>query len=470
MIFTAILAVPFLSFQSAQITETKIFKVQKGKVTPGSISISPDLQHYSYGTPDKKVVIDGKSYGPYNTHGSVLFSGDSKDFVFMANLRLGEQSRVIWNGVEKPTEFPVSSLFRAGETGGICWGEFKSVITKDEQDPTKEKRQDFTRLIYPGGVTEWMEKIEKVVFSDDGSSFAMRTSEKIPRNESSEADQSGPSSKDYIVFKDGSKVPRGRVVQILVAPNEQGIATVSNGVERAGDFGSLNAFEVRFRGKTTVSKGEFYSKPVFSPDGKQFAYRNSYTGTSPDGRNLQFYQYSIGGFTIPDLQIQSGLTFAPDGKKWVMCGFNGKQPYLYVSSSGLSRYDEFPGLNGAPPEPYKMAKFANGKIVLLFQASRAKPILFVEDKGIFEMGPFTSLPDTMSVSPDGKRLVMGGSDVTESRAFIFDLENPGAATEILKPSYDLQNLGKGTFVWRSDKEVQFMILRNSELIRISAKF
>lgn len=470
MIFPAILALPFLNFQSGQITETKLFKVQKTKVAPGSISISPDLQHYSYGTLEKTVIVDGKVLGPYNGYGSVLFSGDSKDYAFMANVRLGQPSRVIWNGVEKPTDFPVSSLFRAGETGGICWGEFKTVVTKDEKDPTKEMRQDFTRLIYPGGVTDWAEKIDKVVFSDDGASFAMRTSEKIPRPETPTGEFSGPSSRDFIVYKDGSKVPRRRVVQLFTAPNGQGYVTVADGTDSAGDFASLNVFEVTFRGRTVKSKGEFYGKPVFSPDGKQFAFRNSYTGTNPEGRNIQFYQYTIGGFTIPDLQIQTGLTFAPDGKKWVMCGLNGKQPFLYVSSSGLSRYDEFPGLNGAPPEPYKVAKFANGKIVLLFQSSRAKPFLFVEDKGLFEMGAFNSLPDTMSVSPDGKRLVIGGSDVREARAFVFDLENPGSAAEILKPGYDLQNLGKGTFVWKSDNEVQFMILKNFELIRVSAKF
>lgn len=441
MILPAILVIPFLQIPAGQISEAKLFKVQKGKIAPGSISISPDLSHYSYATPDNKVVIDGKTYGPYLTVGAVLYSGDSKDYAFLAGVREKEPSVIIWNGVEKRTDNPVSNMFRAGETGGICWGEYN---------------KDSTRLVYPTGATEWMEKIEKIYFSDDGSQFAMRTSEKLTAKDVP-PNSAEPTSRDYIVYQDGTKVARDRTLLVFPAPNGQGYATLTSDNE------------VKFRGRTVKFTGEFYSKPVFSPDGKQFAFRNSYTGTTPEGRNIQFYQYTIGGFSIPDLQIQTGLTFAPDGKKWVMCGLNGKQPYLYVSSSGMSRYDEFPQLNGAPPEPYKAAKFANGKIVLLFQSSRARPFLFVEEKGLVDLGPFSALPDTMSISPDGTKLLIGGSDLNESRAFLVDLENPGPATNVLKPGYDLQNLGKGTFVWKGNKEVQFMILRNSDLIRITAK-
>ena len=133
-------------------------------------------------------------------------------------------------------------------------------------------------------------------------------------------------------------------------------------------------------------------------------------------------------------------------------------------------YDEFPMLNGVPPEPYKAARFANGKLVLLFQTARGNPILFVEDKGIVDLGSLVALPETMSISPDGKRLLLGGSDVKESRAFSVDLQNPGPAVEILKKGYDLQNLGKGSFIWKSNTEAQFMILRNSELSRVQVTF
>ncbi|MEI7985097.1 MAG: hypothetical protein WCI55_05660 [Armatimonadota bacterium] len=442
MIFTALLAIPILNFQSGQITETKLFKVQKGKVSPGSITISPDLAHFAYGTTDHKVIIDGKSFGPYNLIGPVLYSGDSKNFAFLANLRTGEPSKIIWNGVEKLTNYQVSNLFRAGETGGLCWSELN---------------KEFTRLIHPSGTTDWIEKIEKLYFSDDGTSFALRASEKIPVVPDAQTDTNAPPTRDIIIRQDGTKINRDRVVQIFPAPNGLGYATLSSDNE------------VSYRNRSYRFKGEFYAKPVFSPDGKVFAFRNSYTGVAPSGQNIQFYQYSVGGLTVPYLQIQTGLTFAPDGKKWVMCGLNGKSPFIYVSDSGLVPYDEFPGLNGAPPEPYKVAQFANGKIVLLFQGRSDKPILFVEGKGLFPLGEFVGLPDTLSISPDGQNLVIGGSDMRESRAFIVNLVNPGSAKELLKPGYDLQNLGKGTFVWKSNNEVHFMILRKSELIRVSAK-
>ena len=107
-------------------------------------------------------------------------------------------------------------------------------------------------------------------------------------------------------------------------------------------------------------------------------------------------------------------------------------------------------------------------MVFLFQPKREKPTLFVEDKWLFEVGSMTTLPDTLSISPNCRWLVLAGGDVRETRAFMVDLDNPGPAMEILKPGYDLQSLGKGTFVWKNDHELQFMILRNSDLTRVTA--
>lgn len=462
MIVPALIALSFRPVLDVKVVETKLFRNQKGKVEPGSIAISPDFEHYSYSSPDHKIIVDGKSFGPFLSNGAMVYSGDSKNYAFLANVKPNSPPVVFFNGVEKPTEFPVTSIFRAGETGGICWGEHKVIITKDENDPKKENHQDFTRLVSPNGVTEWFEKIEKIYFSDDGSDFALRTSEKIPPKVVDQNSQALPTSRDFIVHKDGSKVARDQTIQVFPAPNSQGYATL------AGSKSSVDDYVVSYRGKTSAFKGEFYGKPLFSPDGRQFAYRRSFTGPTPEGRNIQFYQYTIGGFEITDLQIQTGLTFAPDGKKWVMCGLNGKEPQVYVSSMGMVSYRDFPLLDGAPAEPYKVARFAAGKMVFLFQPKREKPTLFVEDKGLFELGSFTSLPDSLSISPNGRWLVLAAGDVRETRAFLVDLENPGPAVEIMKPGYDLQVLGKGTFVWKNDHELQFMILRNSDLNRVSA--
>ena len=462
MILPALIALSFRPVIDLKFVETKLFRNQKGKVEAGSIALSPDFEHYSYSSPDHKMIIDGKSYGPFLSNGAVVYSGDSKNFAFLANVKPNAPAAIFLNGVEKPTEFPVTSIFRAGEAGGICWGEHKVIITKDEKDPIKENRQDFTRLVFPGGVTAWFEKIEKIYFSDDGSDFALRTSERIPPTEVDPKNPAAPTSRDFIVHQDGSKVARDQVVQIFPAPSAQGYATL------AGSKSSVADYTVSFRGRNSSFKGEFYGKPVFSPDGKQFAYRRSFTGPTPDGRNIPFYQYTIGAFEIPDLQIQTGLTFAPDGKKWVMCGLNGKEPNLYVSSMGMVSYRDFPLMGGAPAEPYKVARFAAGKMVFLFQPKREKPTLFVEDKGLFELGSMTSLPDSLSISPNGRWLVLAAGDVRETRAFLVDLENPGPAIDIMKPGYDLQVLGKGTFVWKNDHEFQFMILRNSDLTRVTA--
>ena len=442
MILSAILALPFLHLPTADVSETKLFKILKGKVSPNSIAVSTDLLHYSYSTTDNKVNIDGKVFGPYLSNGLVIFSGNNADYAFLASQKAGAPSSLIFNGSERKTEYPVSNLFRAGETGGLCW---------------VERNQELTRLVYPGGTTAWFEKIEKLNFSDDGSLFALRISEKAKVLPGQFVDKSAPTSQDFIVQQDGSKIPRENILQVFPAPNSQGYATLTTDNW------------VNFRTKRTSVTGEFYGKPLFSPDGKQFAYRNSFTRPTPDGKNVAFYQYTIGGYPYPDLQVQTGLTFAPDGKKWVMCGYNGKTYYLYVSSMGMVPYSDFPNLNGAPPEAYKEARFVNGNIVLLFQPKRANPTLFIEEKGLFDLGLLVSAPETMSISPDGRFMLIGCSDRTESRAFVVNLENPGPAVELLKPGYDLQNLGKRTFIWKSAHEVQFLILRNQELARVTAK-
>ncbi len=442
MILNAIAIISIFQVHVGGITETKLFKNQKGKVTPGSITISPDLTHFAYSTMDHKLTIDGRSFGPFLSNGTVLFSRNSDDYAFLASQKLRSPSSLFFNGVERPMEFPIESLFLAGETGGICW---------------VERDKALSRLVYPGGVTEWFEKIEKISFSEDGSLFYLKISEKLKVPEGTNINADTPTSSDYIVRKDGSKQLRDTTVHLFPAPNSQGYAVLSNDNS------------VSFRGKIVKYKGEFYGKPLFSPDGKQLAFRNSFTGTTATGKNIPFYQYNINGYSIPDLQVQTGLTFAQDGKKWVMCGLNGKELFLYVSSQGMMSFEEFPLLAGAPKETYKEARFANGKIVLLFQPKRARPVLFVEEKGIVELGELTSAPETMTISPDGRTLLVGCSDQKELRAYAVNLENPGPAVEIMKKGYDLQNLGKGTFVWKSDRDVQFLILRNSEIVRVSAK-
>ena len=401
-------------------------------------------------------MIDGKSFGPFLSNGAVVYSGDSNSYGFLASEGVRRPSTFYLNGIPQTNENSITNVFRAGETGDLYWIEHKLVKVADPRDPTNEINTEYTRLAHVGGATDWFERIEKMNFSDDGSLFSLRISERVKVDEAAKTNTDAPTARDYIIHADGSKILRAGMVQVFPAPNSQGYA-------------SLNSENyVNFRGKNIKFNGEFYGKPAFSPDGKTFAFRNSFTGPTKDGRNIPFYQYNINGFSITDLQVQTGLTFAPDGKKWVMCGLNGKDPYLYVSNQGMTLYSEFPGLGSAPPELYKEARFVNGKIVLLFQPKKSRPVLFIEDRGTFDLVEMMSAPETLSISPDGKTLLLGCSDKGELHAFAMSLENPGLPTDLLKKSYDLQNLGKGTFIWKNDHEVQFMILRNSEMVRVSA--
>jgi hypothetical protein len=420
------------------VTETKLFKIQKGKIVPGTILLSPDLMHYSYVSSDRKLILDGKAFGPYLTNTTPVYSGDGKDCAYIATINAKDGPVLVWNGVVRKTDYPVGNLFRAGDTGGIWW---------------YERQENKTRLVHAEGVTDWFAKIDKLSVTDDASNFYLRTSEPI-KSDPQKVDPGAPTSNDYIIKKDGTKTPRGNTLQVFPAPKGLDYAML------------MGTGEVLFRGKSARVHGEFYGKPTFSPDGKQFVFRSEFTGPTKEG-NKPFFHYNVNGLELNDLQIQTGFTFSPDGSKWVLCGLNGKEPFIHLSTYGLLSYGEFPGLAGVPPEPYKVAQFVNGKLVMLFQAKLGKPILYIEDKGVFELGEFKAAPETLEFSPDGKKLALAGMFRQETRALLVDLENPGIASELLKPGYDLQNLEKGTFIWKSDQELMYMILRNSELIRIN---
>ena len=459
MILAALFAVPILGIQVGQATETKLFTIQKGKILPGSIMLSPDLNHFSYTSNDHKVILDGKAVGPFLSNGAVVYSGDSKNAAFLATVNPNEPSKLYWNGVEKKTDFPVSNVFRAGENGGLCYVERKTETVDDgidEKGNKKVRQIERSRVVMPDETTDWFRKIDKIGFSDDGSSYYMRMSEEIEVSKDKPVDLTAPTAKDYLVYKGGKKVERDQVMQVFPAPLGEGYAFLTN----------RNA--VIYKQNSTVLHGAFYGKPVFSPTGKQFAFRSEFTGHDTNGVNIPFFHYYINGLEILDLQIQTGLTFDDTGKKWVMCGLNGKNPYIYQSTTGLMSYADA-GLGGAPAEPYKVAKFVNGKLVCLFQAKRSKPLIYLEEKGLMDLGNFVAYPDTLSTSPDGKHLIIAGSAGEETHAYVLELDAPTEGIDVLKGNYDLQNLGIGTFVWRNDREVGFTALRKNDLVRVSVR-
>ncbi|HLO98868.1 MAG TPA: hypothetical protein VK171_09770, partial [Fimbriimonas sp.] len=147
------------------------------------------------------------------------------------------------------------------------------------------------------------------------------------------------------------------------------------------------------------------------------------------------------------------------------CGLNGKTPYIYLSTMGPVKYAEFPGLDTAPQEPYKWAKFRDGKLMLLFQGPRSNPTLFLQDMGSVDLGTVIVVPDSISISPDGRYMVFGGQLALETHAFVVDLNFAGAAVDLGKTGYDLQMLGPRTFTWTGNNTVNFAILRDQWVCR-----
>lgn len=452
MILAPLVAVSFFQSPKAQVVETKLLSLQKNKFVPNSIYLSPDFDHCSYKTPDGKVMIDGKAYGPFVFSTPLIYSGDGKDFAFAATEKPDGAAKLFWNGVEKKTEFPISNVFRAGDTGPICW-------TERDKETTK------TRLVTPYETTGWFEKIDRVYFNDDGSNFYVRIVEKVVREKDAPNDPSQPDSRDYIVYKGGKKVARESMLQVYIAPKDGGFAAVRPATNlRNLPTGTIGGLEVITKAGSTVFRGELFGNPVYSSDGKQFAFRVRYTVPGAVS-NQDCIQYFMNGKQITELNLQSGLMFSDKSDKWAMCGLNDKRSYMLTSWGGLMSYGQYPLLGGAPSEPYKFGRFVNDKMVLLFQARRSKPLLFVEDKGMIEMGPYSVLTDSISISPDGKFLAVAGTDGSMNHAYVVDLENPVAGVETLKGPYELQVTGDSTFAWQGGHDLKFAVLRKNDLCR-----
>ncbi len=450
MIVGSLLAVVFHQTPKLQVVETKLLSLQKTKLVPNSIYLSPNFEHFAYKTPDGKVMIDGKAFGPYVFSTPVIYSGDGKDYAFAATVKAGEDAKFFWNGVEKKTEFPISNVFRAGDSGPICW-------TERDKETTK------VRLITPYETTGWFEKIDRINFNDDGSNFYLRTVEKVVKEKDAPNDPSQPDSRDYIIYKGGKKVARESILQVYIAPKDGGFAAVRPATSLVGlPSGTIGGLEVITRAGSTIFRGEIFGNPVYSSDGKQFAFRSRYTvpGTVANQDRIQYF---LNGKQITELNLQSGLMFSDTSDKWAMCGLNDKRPYLLTSWGGLVSYGEFPLLGGAPSEPYKFGRFVNDKMVLLFQARRSKPLLFIEDKAMIELGPYSALTDTISISPDGKLLAVAGTDGTMNHAYLVDLQNPVAGVETLKGPYELQVTGDSTFAWQGEHDLKFAVLRKNDL-------
>ena len=435
-----------LPLQNLKSVETKVLTVQKGKVIPGTLGMSPDLNHVYYSTPDQRVVVDGFTFGPFASCSSVVYSGDSAHFGFTAVLKPKDDSIRVIDGRTVAGEYPVASVFRAGDSGPLCWVEH-------------DKEKDLYRMVTPDETTGWEQKIERIVFADDGQNFFLRTSEKAKVDASAQQSQitaagGEPPSKEFVVYKGGKRVARERLMQVYAAPNKAGFAALSSDQEMI------------YKGTRVRIRGEVYGKPVFSSDGSQFAFRTRFT--EPNGLvNQDRIQYTINGSVIAGLQIQSGLMFNEDGTRWAMCGLNSKKPFLYTSDGGMVPYGEVNGLGGAPPEPYKFGRFVNGKMVLFFQARLQKPLLFVEDKGLIEISTMQASSETISISPNGRYLAVACGDERQVHAFLVDLANPGQAVDLAKGTYELQVTGARTFVWSGPNELRFMVLRKNDINRVT---
>jgi len=90
-------------------------------------------------------------------------------------------------------------------------------------------------------------------------------------------------------------------------------------------------------------------------------------------------------------------------------------------------YMRFPEFGGAPPELYKEVDLPTARLSSFSNPNEPIPCCLWKTKESFELGDMISAPETLSISPDGTKAVLGCTDKFEMRAFVISLENPEPA-------------------------------------------
>lgn len=426
------------------VKEAVMLKLDGKKIDLSSLVVSPDRARVACVTADRKtVLVDGKKYGPFLAAASPTFSGDSRSMAFIAVRRAELGGEVYINGEYVKTESEVTKVLRLGETGPIAW---------------TEQTKAGVRLCTPEFKTAPMPKVIRSTFSPDGKGFAFIFSEV-------QKDPAKPTN-DFLMMGNTPVVPRGRTS--FCYPAQGGNGYLSIHLDTKIDFAAGTATSFGdWNGQKFAFEGTMVGSPIFNSTGDTWALRSEFTGATPKG-NMQFSRYTTTTGPVRELEIQSGFAFRPGSSDFVLCGKRGDELFLKRSPAVAVPYSQVPGLEVAPREMYKSAAWFGKKIALLFQSKRTKPSLFVEGKGMVDLAADEAMPNSLSVSPDGKYLALNVVRNELATVMIVPLEDPLQMAVVGKEDSVVDQPAKVAPLWVDNRTVRFMALRKGQLIRMDA--
>jgi hypothetical protein len=434
------------------VKEVTLFKIEPKITDLSTMAISHDRTHYAFVTRDAKTaVVDGKKYGGYVRIGAVTFAGNSNDWAFVGIKKEGGKGFLVLNGEEQNLPDSVVRIIRAGSKGGLAWV---------EQTLTGAS----FRLAFGTQTSEWCDLIERVNFAEDGATYLMycRDRQMVKQKQADGTDKMVSTGMlDYYLMNGKDRVESQKRVLFAVAPKTGRQLSVYDD----GDQADQGRNRVVAHNQTGRFPGQLVGQAFFSSTGKSSVLRCEYTGVTAEG-NRQFSSYVVNALTHKELYYQAGLTFFPNSDQYVFCGFRDKVAYLYRSDTGARKYAEVPAMQGAPNDLYRACAFADNKLILLFQTKRATPQLFLEDRGMVDVGVTYIAPNSLSVSPDGKWLAFGAEKDGLTNCFVLNVQNPTEFQMVGKADYQMDNPDANRPQWTSNRTFHFMALRSAKVIRM----
>jgi hypothetical protein len=229
--------------------------------------------------------------------------------------------------------------------------------------------------------------------------------------------------------------------------------------------------EIRTNGMRFQFRAAKIDPPIFDPTDQHFALRFGFT-KPVDGTNIDANIYMIDGIQYPTPPVQTGMSFSPDGQRWVFCGYEQKQWFLIEKGKQKQPMDNNTDFPGCPNEGYKAAFFTPQGLGLLFQSRKVAPTIVIGATQLTQIPAEKVIPESLSVSPNGKWLAFVAEKEGKRMQGVMKIGPTSSAlptVQWLKPDEQSGLLRFEKAQWQSANAFLFVSLKGVNLNRHSVQ-
>lgn len=351
---------------------TKLFSIPSDQERVWSLKFSKDHKHFAYIVQTNQdhfkseyyVVWDGKKGKSYrNIVMDLIFSPDGQQLAYVAGDSKGTKYHVVHNDKESPEYASAGGIIFSPDSKKIA---YKASTGKGSQVIINGVPEPKTYSSIP----------EKLVFSPDSNKIAYQVikqefdQELNPQQRKTFVVVNGEEMKNYTNIFGISFSPDNKLIFNAASVGKVGSFLVIDGVEREPDYGST---------------------PVFSPDGKQMAYK-ALTGVDKDKKT-----FIVINNKKSELYKEAYIIgFSPDSKHFAYSAFKDDGSYIVVLDDREIEGAYFPYFES---NGYAFSPDSNH-----FAFVSAKEGGFFINVGGKQQGSYLSYPTNLIFSQDSKTL------------------------------------------------------------------